>query len=132
MPGEKYYAFARVKGLPGLDAVTSDEVLVDLGLAEPGPELPGPDGGDGPDNGQGGAGGQGGAPDGPEKPQRLEGEQSQSDAELDMPGEAPGTSGKPVNGLPPTGDASMPMVLGALALGLSTAFAGLMQRLRRS
>lgn len=185
MPGEKYYAFARVKGLPGLDAVTSDEVQVDLGPAEPGPELPGPDGGngnggdsgnggdngggdhgngnggdsgngngnsnggdgsdgsggtnggagqggDGPDNGQGGAGGQGGAPDGPEKPQRPEGEQSQPDAELDMPEEAPGTSGKPVNGLPSTGDASMLMVLGTLALGLSTAFAGLMQRLRRS
>ena len=187
MPGEKYYAFARVKGLPGLDAVTSDEVLVDLGPAEPGPELPGPDGGngnggnqggndnggdsgnggdngggdhgngnggdsgnggdnggdsgdgngnssggDGPDNGQGGAGGQGGAPDGPEKPQRPEGEQSQPDAELDTPEEAPGASGKPANGLPSTGDASIPMALGALALGLSTAFAGLMQRLRRS
>lgn len=160
MPGEKYYAFARVKGLPGLDAVTSDEVQVDLGPAEPDPELPGPDGGngnggdsgnggdngggdhgngnggdsgDGNGNGNGGDGsdGSGGAPDGSEKPQRPEGEQSQSDAELDMPGEAPGTSGKPVNGLPPTGDASMPMALGALALGLSTAFAGLMQRLRR-
>lgn len=126
MPGEKYYAFARVKGLPGLDAVTSDAVQVDLGPAEPGPELPGPDGGDGPDNGQGGA------PDGSEKPQRPEGEQSQPDAELDMPEEAPGTNGKPANGLPSTGDASMPMALGALALGLSTAFAGLMQRLRRS
>lgn len=164
MPGEKYYAFARVKGLPGLDAVTSDEVLVDLGPAEPGPELPGPDGGNGNDGNQGGNGnggdngggdhgngnggdsgdgngnsnggdgsdGSGGAPDGPEKPQRPEGEQSQPDAGLDMPEEAPGTSGKPVNGLPSTGDASMPMVLGALALGLSTTFAGLMQRLRRS
>lgn len=165
MPGEKYYAFARVKGLPGLDAVTSDEVLVDLGPAEPGPELPGPDGGDGNGGNQGGNGnggdngggdhgngnggdsgdgngnsnggdgshGSGGAPDGPEKPQRPEGEQSQPDAELDMlPEETPGASGKPVNGLPSTGDASMPMVLGALALGLSTAFAGLMQRLRRS
>ena len=39
MPGEKYYAFARVKGLPGLDAVTSDEVQVDLGSAEPGPSF---------------------------------------------------------------------------------------------
>lgn len=176
MPGEKYYAFARVKGLPGLDEVTSDEVQVDLGPAEPGPELPGPDGGDGnggdsgnggdngggdgsggdhgnggdgsdgsgntdggagqggdgPDNGQGGAGGQGGAPDGSEKPQRPEGEQSQPDAELDTPEGAPGTNDKPANGLPSTGDASMSMVLGALALGLSTAFAGLMQRLRRS
>lgn len=106
MPGEKYYAFARVKGLPGLDAVTSDAVQVDLGPAEPGPELPGPDGGDGPDNGQGGA------LDGSEKPQRPEGEQSQPDAELDMPEEAPGTNGKPANGLPSTGDASMPMALG--------------------
>lgn len=131
MPGEKYYAFARVKGLPGLDAVTSDEVQVDLDPAEPGPELPGPDGGDGPDNGQGGA------LDGSEKPQRPEGEQSQPDAELDTSEETPGASGKPANGkpasgLPSTGDASMPMALGALALGLSTAFAGLMQRLRRS
>ena len=165
MPGEKYYAFARVKGLPGLDAVTSDEVQVDLGPAEPGPELPGPDGGngnggdsgnggdngggdhgngnggdsgDGNGNGNGGDGsdGSGGAPDGSEKPQRPEGEQSQPDAELDTPEETPGASGKPVNGkpvsgLPSTGDASMPMALGALALGLSTAFAGLMQRLRR-
>lgn len=106
MSGEKYYAFARVKGLPGLDAVTSDAVQVDLGPAEPGPELPGPDGGDGPDNGQGGA------LDGSEKPQRPEGEQSQPDAELDMPEEAPGTNGKPANGLPSTGDASMPMALG--------------------
>lgn len=106
MPGEKYYAFVRVKGLPGLDAVTSDAVQVDLGPAEPGPELPGPDGGDGPDNGQGGA------LDGSEKPQRPEGEQSQPDAELDMPEEAPGTNGKPANGLPSTGDASMPMALG--------------------
>lgn len=56
MPGEKYYAFARVKGLPGLDAVTSDEVQVDLGPAEPGPELPGPDGGNGNDGNQGGNG----------------------------------------------------------------------------
>ena len=186
MSGEKYYAFARVKGLPGLDAVTSDAVQVDLGPAEPGPELPGPDGGDGNDGNQGGNGnggdngngdggngngggndggnggdngnggggdgsdgngstdggagqggdgpdnGQGGAPDGSEKPQRPEGEQSQPDAELDMPEEVPGTNGKPANGLPSTGDASMPMALGALALGLSTAFAGLMQRLRRS
>ena len=165
MPGEKYYAFARVKGLPGLDAVTSDEVQVDLGPAEPDPELPGPDGGngnggdsgnggdngggdhgngnggdsgDGNGNGNGGDGsdGSGGAPDGSEKPQRPEGEQSQPDAELDTPEETPGASGKPVNGkpvsgLPSTGDASMPMALGALALGLSTAFAGLMQRLRR-
>lgn len=106
MSGEKYYAFARVKGLPGLDAVTSDAVQVDLGPAEPGPELPGPDGGDGPDNGQGGA------PDGSEKPQRPEGEQSQPDAELDMPEEAPDTNGRPANGLPSTGDASMPMALG--------------------
>lgn len=112
MSGEKYYAFARVKGLPGLDAVTSDAVQVDLGPAEPGPELPGPDGGDGPDNGQGGAGGQGGAPDGSEKPQRPEGEQSQQDAELDATEDAPGTNGKPANGLPSTGDASMPMALG--------------------
>ena len=131
MPGEKYYAFARVKGLPGLDAVTSDEVQVDLGPAEPGPELPGPDGGDGNDDNQGGA------PDGSEKPQRPEGEQSQPDAELDTSEETPGASGKPANGkpasgLPSTGDASMPMALGALALGLSTAFAGLMQRFRRS
>lgn len=175
MPGEKYYAFARVKGLPGLDAVTSDEVQVDLGPAEPGPELPGPDGGDGNDgnqggNGNGGDGGNGGdngggdhgngnggdsgdgngnsnggdgsdgsgsAPDGSEKPQRPEGEQSQPDAELDTSEETPGASGKPANGkpasgLPSTGDASMPMALGALVLGLSTAFAGLMQRLRRS
>ena len=174
MPGEKYYAFARVKGLPGLDAVTSDEVQVDLGPVEPGPELPGPDGGNGNDGNQGGNGnggdsgnggdngggdhgngnggdsgdgngnsnggdgsdGSGGAPDGSEKPQRPEGEQSQPDAELDTPEETPGASGKPVNGkpvsgLPSTGDASMPMALGALALGLSTAFAGLMQRLRR-
>ncbi|MFR7405396.1 MAG: LPXTG cell wall anchor domain-containing protein, partial [Coriobacteriaceae bacterium] len=62
---------------------------------------------------------------------------SQPDAELDTPEETPGASGKPANGkpvsgLPSTGDASMPMALGALALGLSTAFAGLMQRLRRS
>lgn len=168
MPGEKYYAFARVKGLPGLDAVTSDEVQIDLGPAEPGPELPGPDGGNGNggdsgnggDNGGGdhgngnggdsgdgngngnsnggdGSDGSGGAPDGPERPQRPEGEQSQPDAELDTPEETPGASGKPANGkpvsgLPSTGDASMPMALGALALGLSTAFAGLMQRLRRS
>lgn len=175
MPGEKYYAFARVKGLPGLDAVTSDEVQVDLGPAEPGPELPGPDGGDGNDGNQGGNGnggdsgnggdngggghgngnggdsgdgngnsnggdgsdGSGSAPDGSEKPQRPEGEQSQPDAELDTSEEAPGASGKPANGkpasgLPSTGDASMPMALGALVLGLSTAFAGLMQRLRRS
>lgn len=175
MPGEKYYAFARVKGLPGLDAVTSDEVQVDLGPAEPGPELPGPDGGDGNDGNQGGNGnggdsgnggdngggdhsngnggdsgdgngnsnggdgsdGSGGAPDSSEKPQRPEGEQSQPDAELDTSEETPGASGKPANGkpvsgLPSTGDASMPMALGALALGLSTAFAGLMQRLRRS
>ena len=175
MPGEKYYAFARVKGLPGLDAVTSDEVQVDLGPAEPGPELPGPDGGDGNDGNQGGNGnsgdsgnggdngggdhgngnggdsgdgngnsnggdgsdGSGSAPDGSEKPQRPEGEQSQPDAELDTSEETPGASGKPANGkpvsgLPSTGDASMPMALGALALGLSTAFAGLMQRLRRS
>lgn len=62
MPGEKYYAFARVKGLPGLDAVTSDEVQVDLGPAEPGPELPGPDGGNGNQggNGNGGDSGNGG------------------------------------------------------------------------
>lgn len=175
MPGEKYYAFARVKGLPGLDAVTSDEVQVDLGPAEPGPELPGPDGGDGNDGNQGGNGnggdsgnggdngggghgngnggdsgdgngnsnggdgsdGSGSAPDGSEKPQRPEGEQSQPDAELDTSEETPGASGKPANGkpasgLPSTGDASMPMALGALVLGLSTAFAGLMQRLRRS
>lgn len=172
MPGEKYYAFARVKGLPGLDAVTSDEVQVDLGPAEPGPELPGPDGGNGNDGNQGGNGnggdsgnggdngggdhgngnggdgngnsnggdgsdGSGGAPDGSERPQRPGGEQSQPDAELDTPEETPGASGKPANGkpvsgLPSTGDASMPMALGALALGLSTAFAGLMQRLRRS
>ena len=173
MPGEKYYAFARVKGLPGLDAVTSDEVQVDLGPVEPGPELPGPDGGDGNDGNQGGNGdggdsgnggdngggdhgngngggsgngnsnggdgsdGSGGAPDGSEKPQRPGGEQPQPDAELDTPEETPGASGKPANGkpasgLPSTGDASMPMALGALALGLSTAFAGLMQRLRRS
>lgn len=175
MPGEKYYAFARVKGLPGLDAVTSDEVQVDLGPAEPGPELSGPDGGDGNDGNQGGNGnggdsgnggdngggghgngnggdsgdgngnsnggdgsdGSGSAPDGSEKPQRPEGEQSQPDAELDTSEEAPGASGKPANGkpasgLPSTGDASMPMALGALVLGLSTAFAGLMQRLRRS
>lgn len=179
MPGEKYYAFARVKGLPGLDAVTSDEVQVDLGPAEPGPELPGPDGGNGNDGNQGGNGnggdsgnggdngggdhgngnggdsgdgnggdsgnsnggdgsdGSGSAPDGSEKPQRPEGEQSQPDAELDTSEETPGASGKPANGkpasgLPSTGDASMPMALGALALGLSTAFAGLMQRLRRS
>lgn len=157
MPGEKYYAFARVKGLPGIDAMTSDEVLVDLGPAEPGPELPGPDGGNGNDGNQGGNGnggdhgnggdsgdgngssnggdgadGSGDAPDGPEGPQRPEGEQPQPDAELDVPEETPGASGKPANGLPSTGDASMPMVLGALALGLSTAFAGLMQRLRRS
>ena len=175
MPGEKYYAFARVKGLPGLDAVTSDEVQVDLGPAEPGPELPGPDGGDGNDGNQGGNGnggdsgnggdngggdhgngnggdsgdgngnsnggdgsdGSGSAPDGSEKPQRPEGEQSQPDAELDTLEETPGASGKPANGkpasgLPSTGDASMPMALGALVLGLSTAFAGLMQRLRRS
>ena len=161
MPGEKYYAFARVKGLPGLDAVASDGVQVDLGPAEPGPELPGPDGGDGNggdsgnggDNGGGdhgngnggdsgdgngnsnggdGSDGSGGAPDGFEKPQRPEGEQSQPDAELDTPEETPGASGKPANGLPSTGDASMPMALGALALGLSTALAGLMQRLRRS
>ena len=175
MPGEKYYAFARVKGLPGLDAVTSDEVQVDLGPAEPGPELPGPDGGNGNDGNQGGNGnggdsgnggdngggdhgngnggdsgdgngnsnggdgseGSGSAPDGSEKPQRPEGEQSQPDAELDTPEETPGASGKPANGkpvsgLPSTGDVSMPMALGALALGLSTAFAGLMQRLRRS
>lgn len=169
MPGEKYYAFVRVKGLPGLDAVTSDEVQVDLGPAEPGPELPGPDGGNGNDGNQGGNGnggdsgnggdngggdhgngnggdsgdgngnsnggdgsvGSGGATDGSEKPQRPEGEQSQPDAELDTPEETPGASGKPANGLPSTGDASMPMALGALALGLSTAFAGLMQRLRR-
>lgn len=169
MPGEKYYAFARVKGLPGLDAVTSDEVQVDLGPAEPGPELPGPDGGNGNDGNQGGNGnggdsgnggdngggdhgngnggdsgdgggnsnggdgsdGSGGAPDGSEKPQRPEGEQSQPDAELNTPEEAPGASGKPANSLPSTGDASTPMTLGALALGLSTAFAGLMQRLRR-
>ena len=173
-PGEKYYAFARVKGLPGLDAVTSDEVQVDLGPAEPGPELPGPDGGNGNDGNQGGNGnggdsgnggdngggdhgngdggdsgdgngnsnggdgsdGSGGAPDGSEKPQRPGGEQPQPDAELDMPEETPGASGKPANGkpasgLPSTGDASTPMALGALALGLSTAFAGLMQRLRR-
>ena len=173
MPGEKYYAFARVKGLPGLDAVTSDEVQVDLGPVEPGPELPGPDGGDGNqggngnggDNGNGNGGdsgggahgngnggdsgdgnggdsgdgngnsnggdgsdGSGGAPDGFEKPQRPEGEQSQPDAELDTSEETPGASGKPANGkpasgLPSTGDASMPMALGALALGLSTAFA---------
>ena len=156
MPGEKYYAFARVKGLPGLDAVTSDEVQIDLGPAEPDPELPGPDGGDGNDGNQGGDGnggdsgdgngnsnggdgsdGSGSAPDGSEKPQRPEGEQSQPDAELDTSEETPGASGKPANGkpasgLPSTGDASMPMALGALALGLSTAFAGLMQRLRRS
>lgn len=164
MPGEKYYAFARVKGLPGLDAVTSDEVQVDLGPVEPGPELPGPDGGDGNDGNQGGNGdggdsgngnggdsgdgngnsnggdgsdGSGSAPDGSEKPQRPEGEQSQPDAELDTSEETPGASGKPANGkpasgLPSTGDASMPMALGALVLGLSTAFAGLMQRLRRS
>ena len=165
MPGEKYYAFARVKGLPGLDAVTSDEVQVDLGPAEPGPELPGPDGGDGNDGNQGGNGnggdsgnggdngggdhgngngnggdgsdGSGSAPDGSEKPQRPEGEQSQPDAELDTSEETPGASGKPANGkpasgLPSTGDASMPMALGVLVLGLSTAFAGLMQRLRRS
>lgn len=166
MPGEKYYAFARVKGLPGLDAVTSDEVQVDLGPAEPGPELPGPDGGDGNggdsgnggDNGGGdhgngnggdsgdgngnsnggdGSDGSGSAPDGSEKPQRPEGEQSQPDAELDTSEETPGANGKPANGkpasgLPSTGDASMPMALGALVLGLSTAFAGLMQRLRRS
>lgn len=175
IPGEKYYAFARVKGLPGLDAVTSDEVQVDLGPVEPGPELPGPDGGNGNDGNQGGNGnggdsgnggdngggdhgngnggdsgdgggnsnggdgsdGSGSAPDGSEKPQRPEGEQSQPDAELDTPEETPGASGKPANGkpvsgLPSTGDASMPMALGALALGLSTAFAGLMQRLRRS
>lgn len=169
MPGEKYYAFARVKGLPGLDAVTSDEVQVDLGPAEPGPELPGPDGGDGNDGNQGGNGnggdsgnggdngggdhgngnggdsgdgngngnggdgsdGSGGAPDGSEKPQRPGGEQPQPDAELDTPEETPGASGKPANGLPSTGDASMPMALGALVLGLSTSFAGLMQRLRR-
>lgn len=171
MPGEKYYAFARVKGLPGLDAVTSDEVQVDLGPAEPGPELPGPDGGNGNDGNQGGNGnggdngggdhgngsggdsgdgnggdsgdgngnsnggdgsdGSGGAPDGSEKPQRPGGEQPQPDAELDTPEETPGASGKPANGLPSTGDASMPMALGALVLGLSTSFAGLMQRLRR-
>lgn len=44
-PGETYHAFARVKGLPGLDVVTSEKVEVDLGPADPGPEIPGPDGG---------------------------------------------------------------------------------------
>lgn len=143
MPGEKYYAFARVKGLPGLDAVTSDGVQVDLGPAEPGPELPGPDGGDGNggDHGSGGGnggdnGGGGNGGDGNGNGNGGDGDGSDgsggTDAEPDAPEDALGTSGKPANGLPSTGDASMPMALGALALGLSTAFAGLMQRLRRS
>ena len=133
MPGEKYYAFARVKGLPGLDTVISDEVQVDLGSVEPGPELPGPDGGNGNQGGNGNGGDSGnGGDNGSSNSGDGSGGSGGTDAESDAPEDAPGASGKPANGLPLTGDASMPMALGALALGLSTAFAGLMQRLRRS
>lgn len=58
VPGQVYYAFARVKGLPGLDAVVGDQSLeIDMT-----PEVPGPDqggGGDGGDTDNGGDNGDG-------------------------------------------------------------------------
>ena len=144
-PGETYYAFARVTGLPGLDEVRTGEPLpVTLDVEAPGPDGGDGQGGNGGDNGNGGDGGDGQTGGG------IGGDSGQTDGggDGDSGQAGGGTSGGdqgdgdqgesgaqgetgPANedGLAATGDTSLPVAAAAGACGIAGVLAGVRARL---
>ena len=145
VPGETYYAFARVTGLPGLDEVRTGEPLpVTLDVEAPGPDGGDGQGGNGGDNGNGGDGGDGqtGGGIGGDSGQTDgggDGDNGQAGGGTSGGGQGDGADGESgsqgetgsatEDGLAATGDASLPAAAAAGACGIAGVLAGVRARL---